>query len=329
MSEGRALLLETAERAFAELGAGAPFTTAWDQVSALGFESLLAPEADGGFGGDWGDAFAVIRCAGSHALALPLGEVMVAAKLAADSGLSLPGSAVVAETVRGEIDAAGRFSGRLASPWGRHVRHVLFDVAGELVLGSVSDAQVEQRVNPAGEPRDVLVFEAAPVVRAVSAVSALAAGAFVRVAQMAGALDAALAMSIQYANERQQFGKPIGKFQAVQQALAVFAEEAAAVNCAGQAAARALERGDSGFEIAAAKVRANTAADLGAATAHQVHGAIGFTQEHALHLLTRRLMSWRSEFGGDRRWSEYLGQRVCARGADAFWSDLTARDDAR
>jgi acyl-CoA dehydrogenase len=136
-------------------------------------------------------------------------------------------------------------------------------------------------------------------------------------------------MSIDYANARNQFGKPIGKFQAVQQSLAVFAEEAAAVNCAGQAAALAMDRGDGGFEIGAAKLRANMAASIGASTAHQVHGAIGFTLEHNLHKYTRRLVSWRSEFGSERYWAETLGMDVCTRGAEVFWPFLTARGDSR
>ena len=152
-------------------------------------------------------------------------------------------------------------------------------------------------------------------------------GAFARTAQIAGALDAALAMSVSYANERQQFGRPLGKFQAVQQELATFACEAAAANCAAMGAAEALDRGDAEFEIAAAKLRANRAASEGARIAHQVHGAIGFTQEYPLHDLTVRLRQWRSEFGGDAYWSKALGESVIARGADAFWPDLTARTD--
>jgi acyl-CoA dehydrogenase len=144
---------------------------------------------------------------------------------------------------------------------------------------------------------------------------------------MAGALDAALARSIQYANERVQFGKPIGKFQAVQQNLAVFAEEAAAVNCAAQAAARATDRGDAGFEIAAAKLRANMAAGIGISIAHQVHGAIGFTMEYGLHRWTRRLVAWASEFGSETYWAQNLGAKVAAGGADAFWPDLVRRSD--
>ena len=152
-------------------------------------------------------------------------------------------------------------------------------------------------------------------------------GAFARTAQIAGALDAALAMSVAYVNERQQFGRPLGKFQAVQQELATFACEAAAANCAAMGAAEALDRGDAGFEIAAAKLRANRAASEGARIAHQVHGAIGFTQEYPLHQFTGRLRQWRSDFGGDAYWSKELGESVIERGADAFWPDLTARTD--
>ena len=124
-----------------------------------------------------------------------------------------------------------------------------------------------------------------------------------------------------------QFGRPLGKFQAVQQSLASFACEAAAANCAAMGAAQALDRGDAEFELAAAKLRANRAVEVGTTVAHQVHGAIGFTQEYGLHPLTRRLWQWRSEFGNDSHWSGKLGARVIARGADAFWSDLTVRTD--
>ena len=151
--------------------------------------------------------------------------------------------------------------------------------------------------------------------------------AFARAAQIAGALDAALGLAVGYVNERQQFGRPLGKFQAVQQSLATFACEAAAANCAAMGAAQALNRGAAQFEIAAAKLRANRAVEIGTTVAHQVHGAIGFTQEYALHHLTRRLWQWRSEYGNDAHWSRRLGSAVTARGAGRVWPDLTARTD--
>ena len=163
------------------------------------------------------------------------------------------------------------------------------------------------------------------IVARAEAVESDLAMAFARSCQIAGALDAALALSVGYVNERQQFGRPLGKFQAVQQNLASFAGEAAAANCAAMGAAQALVRGEAHFEIAAAKLRANRAVEIGTTVAHQVHGAIGFTQEYGLHPLTRRLWQWRSEFGNDAYWSRELGSKVVAAGAEAFWPDLTAR----
>lgn len=233
MSAGRDMLCETAEAVFA----GASDMAA---VEAAGFASLLLPEAEGGFGGDWGDAFAVMRIAGARAPALPIGEAIVTAR-----------------------------------------------------FGAVSREH----------------------------------GAFLRVAQAAGALDAALAMSIDHVNARQQFGKPLSKFQAVQQNLAILATEAAAVNVAGAAAAAALDRGDALFEIAAAKLRTNRAIGTGTALAHQAHGAIGFTQDYPLHHLTVALMRWRSDHGGDAYWADVLGGMAAKRGGPRLWAEITRRSD--
>jgi alkylation response protein AidB-like acyl-CoA dehydrogenase len=155
-------------------------------------------------------------------------------------------------------------------------------------------------------------------------------GAFIRACQSAGALDAALVMSIYHANTRQQFGKPLAKFQAVQQSLAIFATEAAAVNVAAAAAAAALDRaaGDFDaalFEVAAAKLRANKAIGVGTAIAHQVHGAIGFTAEYELHHLTNTLLGWRSDHGNDAYWAEVLGGMAAKLGGAGFWEEITRR----
>ena len=79
------------------------------------------------------------------------------------------------------------------------------------------------------------------------------------------------------------------------------------------------------FETAVAKIRVGEAAGIGAGLVHQVHGAIGFTYEHSLHFATRRLWSWRAEFGSERRWAVELGRRVASRGADGLWPYLTSR----
>jgi acyl-CoA dehydrogenase len=130
---------------------------------------------------------------------------------------------------------------------------------------------------------------------------------------------------VQYAGERQQFGRPLGKFQAIQMELAEMAGEVTAVTALTDAAVQSLEHGDPGFVLAAAaaKVRAGAAVEVVARLAHQVHGAIGFTQEHKLHHLTRRLWSWRDEAGSELVWSRVLATGLLADGPAGVWPALT------
>ena len=181
--------------------------------------------------------------------------------------------------------------------------------------------------NLAGEPRDHLDAvepggRSAPLPDAVDVHLVQRLGALFRAAQMAGGMEAALALSTRYANDRVQFGRPIAKFQAIQQQLALLAEQAAAASVAVESAAIAVaaDRPSSALAVAAAKIRAGKVAEI----AHQVHGAIGFTHEHSLHRLTRRLWSWRDEFGTESHWSRELGRAVLASGADALWPTITA-----
>jgi acyl-CoA dehydrogenase len=134
-------------------------------------------------------------------------------------------------------------------------------------------------------------------------------------------------MAVNYAQERQQFGRPISKFQAVQQNLAVLAGQTAAAVAAANVGIKSLALNDpeaEEFHVAIAKTRVGDAATLGCEIAHQVHGAIGFTQEYALQLATRRLWSWREEFGPDVEWAARLGALVCTQGAEQLWPALTA-----
>ena len=315
----------------------------WQAVEENGLTWPLVPESKGGAGGTWGDAFVVARAAGRHAVPLPIVETIVASWLLSASGLDVPsGPLTIAPVHREErlrLTRAGsgwRLGGVAARvPWGRVAGHVVIvtEAEGRAMVGlaSRSAAQVKTDQNLAREPRDTLAFDAAPVVAAAPAGRGVPAhavwlyGALVRSAQIAGGLDYLLRQASQYATERRQFGKPIGSFQVIQQNLAVLAGHTAAAGTAAAHAFRAADRGDAAFEIAVAKVRVGEAAGVGASIAHQVHGAIGFTYEHALQFVTRRLWSWRAEFGGEGEWSAELGRSVAERGADALWPHLTAR----
>jgi len=154
-------------------------------------------------------------------------------------------------------------------------------------------------------------------------------GAAVRASQMAGALEAMLRISVDYAKERVAFGRPIGKFQAVQHQLARLGSEVAAAVAVSASAADAIDRAK-GFtepvfvEVASAKIRVGEAAGEGAAIAHQVHGAIGFTIEHILHRYSRRLWSWRDDFGSESEWAVRLGALIASKGGDQLWPTITA-----
>jgi len=79
------------------------------------------------------------------------------------------------------------------------------------------------------------------------------------------------------------------------------------------------------LEATAAKIRCSEAAEKGAAIAHQVHGAIGFTIEHILHRYTLRALAWRDDFGHESYWAVELGKMVAARGADELWPLVASR----
>jgi acyl-CoA dehydrogenase len=315
----------------------------WRALEEGGLTLPLVPESGGGAGGAWADAHVVVRAAGKHAAPVPLAETIVGGWLLAQAGLEVPLGPLTLAPVR-ETDrlslarAAGgwQLSGTAAGvPWGAAAGHVVVvtEAEGRTMVAVVARGagRVTADRNLAREPRDTLVFDGAAVVGAapagphVSAGAVTVYGAMVRAAQMAGALESLLEQSVRYATERKQFGRPIGNFQAIQHSLAVLAGHVAAAGIAAEQAFRAADRGEPDFEVAAAKVRAGEAAGIGAGIAHQAHGAIGFTYEHALQFSTRRLWSWRAEFGSESRWALWLGRRVAAAGADRLWTELTAR----
>ena len=351
MSELGSLLADTVTRLFTDLVTKELIESAekgvwpeklWRALEEGGLTLPLVPESAGGAGLTWLDAHVIVRASGRHTAPVPLAETIVAGALLSRAGPDVPlGPLTLAPVRRSEKLALARSGGAWTVsgtatrvPWGRSAGHVVTvaDVDGlpTVALVATSAAKITEDTNLALEPRDTLVFDHAPVVaaapaRGVPSDAIRLYGAMVRAAQMAGALDSILDQGVRYATERKQFGRPIANFQAIQHYLAVVAGHVAASGLAAGQAFRAADGFDPSFEIAVAKVRVGEAAGVAAGLVHQVHGAIGFTYEHSLHFATRRLWSWRAEFGSESGWAVELGRRVAARGADALWSDLTAR----
>lgn len=309
-------------------------------LTVLGDEGMLPGDAD-----KLRNTATTLRLSGRYAVLAPLAETVLARWLLATSGLPLPnGWLTVAPVREGELvefrrEGDGwRLSGELRGvPFAREAERLV--VAGRTPEGESAIAALDPtslELSPgkglSGEGRDDASLEGVYAAEENAAHSEAGAeellilGALARSLQMAGAMEKVLEFSISHAKQREQFGRPIGRFQAIQHHLAVMAGETAAASAAADAAALALENSknveDAAFEVAAAKVRVGEAAEEVARISHQVHGAIGFTKRHALHHYTRRLWTWRDEFGSESEWSVKLGEWIFAKGSDGLWPTL-------
>ncbi|MDO8421667.1 MAG: acyl-CoA dehydrogenase family protein [Parvibaculum sp.] len=304
----------------------------WDALVANGLTRVLVPEEMDGAGATWSDAYVVLKAAGEYAAPVPLAEAIVAGWLLSRAGIAVPEGIIT--LMEGDfLLKEGRLTGKaIRVPFGRYATHGVALVKSgwgvEVVLAPLEYVRIENDMNVAREARDTLTFER--VVAETGWIELPANGlrlfgAMARSVQMAGALDYLTTQSVAYANERAQFGKPIGKFQAIQQQLAVLSTQSAAAGIAAAHACAAADKGEAAFEIAVAKVRTDDASSIATSIAHQVHGAIGFTYEHGLHFATRRLWAWRAEFGSGAEWAGELGRAAMERGADELWPYVTGR----
>jgi acyl-CoA dehydrogenase len=348
------IVAETAARIFADFADpqtinrsenGAWKEPLWQTLRDAGLPLAWVPENIGGSGASLAEGFAILGVAGRFALAVPLAETLAAAWLLAQAGLKAPATPMTLTPARPNecitLGADGTLSGRAARvPFARDCTHIA--VLAEdgkrtrIALVDVGDCRLDDARNLAGDAANSVTFdrvkpkymESAPA--GFDPTSLLLMGAAVRSVQSAGALETILSLAVAYANERVAFERRIGKFQAVQQNLARLAGEVAAALAVASSAADAIAQadvfGEAVFlEAASAKIRTAEAAAEGAAIAHQVFGAIGFTEEHILHRFTLRLLAWRDDFGNESYWATELGRRVAARGADEFWPLVASR----
>jgi acyl-CoA dehydrogenase len=344
------LIGQSAQRLFAEevdkgvrdrAEGGALDERLWRLTVDSGFTMALASEAAGGVAESWSAVVPILHGIGYWQVPLPLAETMVGALLLSMAGLPVPEGpiALIEQGQDNDLRVGGSGSAlRLTGAathvaWARHAHTVVVSLSdGRLALFDLRDSArvtCSEQLDAARLPSDTLLFDDTPCIAQAALAQPLsqpvwALGALARSVMMVGALESALDQSVRYANERVQFGRPIGKNQALQQQLALMAGDCAAARMAALAAgadAPSTAQADApaaAFSIAVAKVRCGEAATRATGIAHQVHGAIGFTREHDLHHFTRRLLAWRSEYGSDRHWSEALGQAVISRGVDTL-----------
>ncbi|MGY3448743.1 acyl-CoA dehydrogenase family protein [Bradyrhizobium sp. USDA 4353] len=354
MADAENIVVATAEKIFADLADpqtinhdkdGRWAAPLWQALSEAGLPLAWVAEELGGAGTDLADGFAVINSTGRFALAVPLAETLLAGWLLQQAGIASPDGAMTIAPARPKdritLNVDGTLSGRVRGvPFATSAEHIAVVADGgdgvSIALVATAGLRIDAGLSLANDPSDTVTFDHVVPVAIERAPAGfdqdrlMLMGGVVRGLQIAGALDRLLEISVRYAGERVAFEKPIGKFQAVQHNLARLAGESAAASAAATSAADAIARADVFddaifLEAAAAKIRCAEAAEKGAAIAHQVHGAIGFTTEHILHRFSLRALAWRDDFGSESHWAVALGQRVAARGADELWPLVASR----
>lgn len=305
----------------------------WAALEQTGLTLLPISMDNGGGGGSLPDLAVVGLAAGYAAAPVPLMETALLAGWALDScGRRVPPGPLAAAGPA-EIERSGsgwRVRGhwpRVA--WAATAEHLVVISDGRVAVLPAGVADVRPGRNLAGEPRDDVrvdaVVTAGDVTEAPAGVDAAGLrlrGALGRALLTAGAARRALDLTVRYSGEREQFGRPLNRFQAVQQHLAEMAGSVALAEAAALAAAR--DDVADPVRVAVAKHETAVAAGVVARLAHQVHGALGFTREHVLRHATTRLWSWRDEFGGEAEWAAVLGGWAVERGPDGLWAALTS-----
>lgn len=321
----------------------------WAAVADGGYPWVSVPEGSPGdaagvaVGGSVAEACAVLEQVGRYAAPLPVAETgLLGGWLLAAAGLPVPpGPVSTAPTAGWSVETRASVSIRRTHagwtatgvirrvPWARAASRIVLLADSpdgpHVIAADPATLRIEPGANLAGEPRDAVylddvpVGEAAPAPDGVDHDALLLRGALSRAALIAGAAGRILDITVAYTGAREQFGRPVARFQAVAAHLVRLAEQTEAVRMAARAAA-ANAHPDPGFlDVAAAASVAGESAGLISAAAHQATGAMGMTREYELGQLTRRLWAWREEYGGERLWSTRLGAALIDDGADALW----------
>ena len=280
----------------------------WSELQASGFGDACVPEALGGAGLHLAQVYPLLELCGAHAMPFPLAETMLGRGWLAAANLPVPPGAISMTSAR-KTDHGLQTSGVRGACL---AQAALVACDQEVRLLPLSSAQ---------KTPDVFALDAclqwarqdweqAPVVPGITDLRNSQAAIYA--ALTAGALLHVFKRTLQFANERQQFGKPIGKFQAIQHQLSVMSEHVFAARMAAQLVFTGEGLTFDALRAAVAKARTSEAALEVAGLSHSIHGAIGFTAEYYLQLYTRRLHLWRQTAGSESYWHDQVGAAALA-----------------
>ena len=287
---------------------------AWRNLQDAGLTRLTGdPESGGGPT----ESALVLRALARHAVTVPLAETdVLAAWLATRAELEVPGEGPLTIAI-GDAGATTTITGVPYAGTAAAVVVALRDGAA-LQVAVTEPTATGGGHNLGGEPRDTIEVPAGEFVTVDGAADELLRrGAWARCIQAIGALDAAVEFSVAHTREREQFGRPLSAFQAVQHTLASMAGEVERARAATELAVAAVT--DHGFAsaqadyaVTVAKVVLGRVVPSVVTAAHQLHGAIGVTIEHRLWLATMRARSWVTEFGETASYARRLSRLALA-----------------
>ncbi|MFD4839205.1 acyl-CoA dehydrogenase family protein [Achromobacter sp. NPDC058515] len=318
------ILGDAAERLFAQTCTpdvirlaeqGQPPIEAWRACEDAGFADALVREEHGGAGLGLADALPVALAAGRHLCPYPIAHTLLARAWLSRAQRPQPAGSIALAPHGLAID--GKRIAGISVPWARTADYVLAGIGGQAWLLPMQAACVQPNgAHGSLDAQASWALDDAERIADGAPLAELAAAAYAGL--IAGAMDRVLAMTLDYANQRVQFGKPIGRFQAVQQQISVMAEQVWAARMAAQLAFQGRDGLPQPLLAGLGKARASQAAPLVADIAHAVHGAIGVTEEYDLQLYTRRLREWRLAGGSESHWHERIGGHAIASGMDAL-----------
>lgn len=315
-------VLDAAER-------GEPPGQAWQAVEESGFLDALVSEPSGGAGLRLSDILPLALESGACGIGVPLVQTLLARAWLDAAGHAPPAGPIALAAFGVKVDqqqtAARAVPGALTAQW------VLADTGADILLLS-AQAAVRTRTEGHGNldadlrwPAGAGIAFSCPRQEANSSPDQSSLAAMLAAtcsALMAGAMERVLMLTTEYAGQRIQFGKPIGRFQAIQQQLSVMAEYVWDARMAAQLAFQSDGALPQPLLAALGKARTSAAAPIVADIAHAVHGAIGITREYTLQRYTRRLREWRRAAGAEAYWAGLIG-------ADALAADCSALDYIR
>jgi alkylation response protein AidB-like acyl-CoA dehydrogenase len=317
----------------------------WRELAALGWLGIELPAAYGGGGLGFLEVALLLEEMGrvllpapfltSIVMAVPLilalgGEAerrrwlpaIAAGESVATLAVAEPGWRDLYGTPALRAEGGGRLTGQKTFvPFASEADLLLVAVAGPSLVAverGAAGLESERLATLGGDPLHGVRFAdvpaaplGAPGAGGPALARALDRGAVGTLAFMVGAAERTLEMTVAYAGTRVQFGRPIGSFQAVAHRCVDMRSDVDALRYLVYQAAWALDAGgDAALAVAAAQAYGGPALRRIFMHAHQVHGAIGFSTEHDLHLFTRRAKAAELVWGGGAAHHERMARAM-------------------